>query len=159
MSATLTWKESNTVSEVVTTATNLNFGASDSPNLVVATYPIRRGTNSFDKYIRILFSGTWTTISNMLFWKSAGTLLTDEVINCGYNETFATPSQTTNGDSAVPTTSGGSSAIQSDAGNATIVYGVDTGYTKYLRLQTRSTTSTPSGAANQKTFIFQWDEI
>lgn len=160
MSATFTWKESNTVSEVVTTATNINFGANDSPNLVVATYPIRRGTNSFSKYVRILFGGTWSTISNMLFWKSAGTLVTDEVISCGYNIAFATPSQTTNGDSAVPTTSGGSSAIQSAEGAATIVYGSGvSGYTKYLRLQTRTAVTSPSGAVNQKTFTFQWDEI
>jgi len=162
MAATHQFSESNTVSETITDGiTNLNFGSNDSVNLNTTTYPITRGNSSFEKYIRAKFTGTFTTISNMLFWKSAGALVTGEVIKCAYNASFATPSATANGDSAVPTTSGGSSAIQSAEGAATIVYGASgvSGYTKYLRLQLDTTGSTPSGAVNQKTFTFQYDEV
>lgn len=162
MAATLQWSESNTVGQTVTDGiTNLNFGSNDSVNIVTATYQINRSASSFEKYIRVKFTGTWVTISNMLFWKSAGTLVAGETIKCAYNTAFATPSATSNGDSAVPTTSGGSSAIQSAEGAATIEYGVSgvSGYSKYLRLQLSTSASTPSGAVNQKTFTFQWDEI
>jgi hypothetical protein len=33
------------------------------------------------------------------------------------------------------------------------------GYTDYIRLQLQTTGSTPSGAVNQKTFCFQYDEV
>lgn len=157
MSASFQFSESNTVSETVTDGiTNLNFGSNDSINLNTTTYPITRGNASYEKYIRAKFGGTFTTISNMLFWKSAGTYVTGESITCAYNATFGTPSQTANGDSAIPTTSGGSTAIQSSAGASTITA---PGYTKYLRLQLKTTGSTPSGAVAQKTLTFQYDEV
>jgi hypothetical protein len=51
--------------------------------------------------------------------------------------------------------------MQSAEGAATIVYGASgvSGYTKYVRLQLHTTGSTPSGAVNQKTFVFQYDEV
>jgi hypothetical protein len=44
--------------------------------------------------------------------------------------------------------------------DATIVYGASgvTGYTKYIRMQTHSTSSTPAGAGATKTLTFQYDE-
>ena len=158
MAATHAWKETGSGGEV--TATNINFGSVDAPNLVPATYPITRGTNSFGKYIRCLFTGTWTEISNLKFWKSAGVYKTDETITGSANATYATPSQTSNGDSLIPTTEGTALAINSMEGNATIVYGAFgvSGYTGYIRLQTKTLVTTPSGAVNQKTFTFQYDE-
>jgi len=157
MPATFEYSESNTAIETVTDAiSNLNFGSIDSPNLVTTTYPITAGLNSFSKYIRVKFSGSFTTISNMLFWMSIGTLVTDETIKAGANVAFATPSQTATGDSGVPTTEGSALAIQASNGSSTIVA---PGYTKYIRLQTQTSTSTPSGAVNQKTFTFQYDEV
>lgn len=157
MAATFQYSESNTVSETVTDGiTNLNFGSNDSVNLNTTTYPITVSEASFEKYIRAKFSGTFTTISNMLFWKSAGTYVTGESITAAANVAFATPSQTANADSAVPTSSGTALSIQSAAGTSTITA---PGYTKYIRLQTQTTGSTPSGAVNQKTFTFQYDEV
>ena len=157
MAATFLWSESNTVSQTVhNSIANLNFGSNDSYEIVTATYPITRGNASFEKYIRAKFTGIGTSISNMLFWMSVGVLVTGEVITCAYNATFATPSQTPNADSAIPVTSGGSSAIQDSGGNTTMT--VD-GYTKYLRLQLQTSGSTPSGAVNTKTFTMQYDEI
>ena len=157
MSASYEWSESNTVSETVTDGiTNLNFGSNDSVNLNTTTYPITAGNASFEKYIRAKFGSTFTTISNMLFWMSAGTLVTGEAINAAANVAFSTPSATPNADSAIPTSAGTALAIQSAAGAATITA---PGYTKYIRLQLTTTGSTPSGAVNQKTFTFQYDEV
>lgn len=161
MAATHTFKESNGAGEISTTATNLNFGSNDSPNLNTTTYPITRGNASFEKYLRSLFTGTWVEISNMKFWKSAGSLVTGETIKAAANQAYGTPSSTPNGDSDVPTTEGTALSIQSAEGDSVITYGASgvSGYTKYIRLQTQSTGSTPAGAANQKTFTFQYDEV
>jgi len=161
MPATHQFSESNLVGEVETIpVANVNFGSVDSAELVPATNPVVRGNDSFEKYIRCLFTGTWTEISNMLFWKSAGDYKTGELIKAAANVAYATPSATPNADSAIPITEGTALSIQSAEGAATIVYGASgvSGYTKYIRLQTHSTVSTPTGAGNQKTFTFQYDE-
>lgn len=157
MAATHAWKETGSGGEV--TATNINFGSVDAPNLVPATYPITRGTNSFSKYIRCLFTDSWTEISNMKFWKSAGALDAEEKIKASFNATYAAPSQTGTGDSDVPTSEPASN-VNSFEGDATIVYGATgvSGYTGYIRLQGQYTSSMPSGAVAQKTFTFQYDE-
>lgn len=162
MSATFHWYESNGAGEVETAdISNVNFGSTDAPNLVPATYPITRNQNSFSKYIRAKFTGTYTVISSILFWKSAGTLKTGETIKASANAVYATPSQTSTGDSDVPTTEGAALAIESAEGETTIVYGASgvSGYTGYIRLQLQTTGSTPSGAVNQKTFTMQYDEV
>lgn len=157
MAATFQWSESNTVSETVSDGiTNLNFGSADAANLNTTTYPISRGTNSVSKFIRAKFSSTFTTISNMLFWMSSGTLVAGEAIVAAANVAFSTPSQTSTGDSAIPTNSGSALAIQSASGASTITA---PGYTKYMRLQLQTTGSTPSGAVNQKVLTFQYDEV
>ena len=161
MSVTHQWSETNLVGVVVTDGiTNINFGSVDDHDLVPATYPIIRGTNSFGKYIRCLFTGSWTVISNMKFWLSTHTYKTDEIIVASANATYATPSQVDTGDSDVPTSEGTALAINSAEGEATIVYGATgvSGYTGYIRLQTQSLITTPTGVGNQKIFTFQYDE-
>lgn len=161
MPATHAFVESNGVGEVETNpANNINFGSNDSANLVPATYKIVRGQNSYSKYIRALFTGTWTEISNIKFWKSLGNYVTDETIKASANTAYATPSQTGTGDSNIPLTEGTALALNSAEGAATIVYGASgvSGYTKYVRLQLQTTISTPIGVVNQKTFTMQYDE-
>lgn len=162
MAATHQWSESNGGGEVITDGiTNINFGSNDSYNLVPASYLIVAGENSYKKYIRCKFTGTYTEISNMKFWKSIGAMGTGEVITAVANATYATPTTGASGDSAIPTTEGTALALNSAEGNATIVYGVTgvSGYTGYLRLQLQSTESTPAGVVAQKTFTFQFDEV
>jgi hypothetical protein len=162
MSATHEFSESNGAGEVETPPiTNINFGSNDSANLNTTTYPIIRGRASYEKYIKCKFTGTFTEISNILFYKSLGTLFTGEEIKAAANVAYSTPSQTANGDSDVPITQGTALTLQSAEGAATIIYGATgvSGYTKYIRLQLRSTIATTLGAANQKTFTMLFDEI
>lgn len=162
MAATHQFSESNGIGEVETIPiNNVNFGSVDTPNIVPATNPITIGLNSFSKYIRCKFTGTWTTISNMKFWKSAGAYVTGEAIKASANTAYATPSESGTGDSDIPTIEGSALSINSAEGASTIEYGASgvSGYTGYIRLQAQSTVSTPSGAGNQKTFTFQYDEI
>ena len=162
MGATHHWYESNEAGEVETAdISNVNFGSHDSPNINTSTYPITRGNASYEKYIRCFFSGSWTEISNMKFWKSAGAYVAGESCKAAANATDSTPSQTANGDSDVPTTEGTALSINSAEGAATIIYGASgvSGYSGYIRLQLRTTNPTsPAGAVNQKTFTFQYDE-
>ena len=157
MAATHEFSESNLVGEVVQDSiTNLNFGSVDDHELNTITYPITRGDASFEKYIRSKFSGGFTEISNMKFWRSD--ILgykTDETLKAAANVAFATPSATPNADSDIPLVVGSALAIQSAAGTTTITA---PGYTKYIRLQIHTTSSTPSGAVFQKTLCFQYNE-
>ena len=160
--ATFSFSESNLVGQNITDGiTNLNFGSNDSPNLNTSTYPITRSQNSFSKYIRAKFTGVFTEISNMKFWKDSGDYVTGETVKASANATYATPSQTSTGDSLIPDVVGSALALNSFEGNATIVYGTSgvSGYSGYIRLQLQTTGSTPSGAVNQKTFKFQYDEV
>jgi hypothetical protein len=162
MAAVHEFSESNGAGEVVSDGiANINFGSNDSSEIVPATYPVIAGESSFEKYLRSKFTSTYTEISNMKFWKSAGTYGTGEGIKAAANATYATPSATANADSAVPTSLGAALAINSAEGDATIVYGASgvSGYSGYIRLQLDTTVSTPAGAVAQKTFIFQYDEV
>jgi hypothetical protein len=157
MPATHQFSESNT-SEVVTDGiANLNFGSNDSYELNTTTYPIPRGTASFEKYLRCKFSGTFTEISNIKYWRSDVLgYKTGETLKAAANVAFATPSATPNADSDIPLSEGTSLAIQSAAGTSTITA---PGYTKYIRNQLQTTGSTPSGVVFQKTLTCQYDEI
>lgn len=162
MAATFQFSESNLAGEVETIPiSNLNFGNIDDADIVTTTNPIIRGTNSFAKYIRGKFSGTWTEISNIKFWKSAGALVTGETIKASANASYATPSQSSTGDSDIPTTEGTALSLNSAEGASTIEYGVSgvSGYTAYLRLQAQITAGATVGAVNQKTFVMQYDEV
>jgi len=162
MAATHAFKESNGAGEVSSTATNLNFGSNDSANLNTATYPITRGNASFEKYLRCLFTGVWTEISNMKLWRSdANGYKTGETLKAATNQAYVQPSDVANADSDIPLLVGSALTIQSAEGAATIVYGASgvSGYTKYVRFQLRTTGSTPSGAVFQKTLLFQYDEV
>jgi hypothetical protein len=162
MSANFVWSEANGAGEIITDdITNLNLGSVDSYDIVTTDYPISRGENSFSKYICCKFTGIWTDISNMKFWKNTGDYVTGETIKASANAVYATPSQVGTGDGNVPTTEGTALAINSAEGVNHIEYGVSgvSGYTGYIRLQTQTTGSTPSGATNQKAFIFQYDEV
>lgn len=159
MSAIHQFSESNLVGEVETIPiSNVNFGSNDSPNINTTAHPIIRGTASFEKYLRCLFSGTgWTEISNMKFWRSDVLgYKTGETLKAAANVVYVQPSETPNADSNIPLNEGASLAIQSAAGTTTITA---PGYTKYIRLQIQTTGSTPSSSVFQKTLCFQYDEM
>lgn len=158
MSAVFHWSEANTISETVTDdIANLNFGDVDDVEIVVADYPIVAGNNSYQKYVKAKFTGTFDEISAMKFYMSAGALVSGETIMGAENVAFAEPStDAEGGDEAVPTVVGSAWEIQGADGEDTIEA---EGYTKYIRLQLRTTVGTPSGAVNTKTFTFQYDEV
>lgn len=162
MAADFVFSESNGVGEVVTDdIANVNFGSVDDVEIVPANYPVIAGEASFEKYIRGFFSGTFTEISNMKFWKDSGDYVEGESIKASANAVYAQPSDSPNADEPIPTTEGTALSILSAEGESTIEYGASgvSGYTGYIRLQTQSTGETPAGLANEKEFILQYDEV
>lgn len=181
MAATLVLSETNGAGAVVTdNISNINFGSTDAPNLNPATYPIVIGLNSFAKFLRIkvVTMGGSNTVDVFKVYKSSGTYVTGEDIlsntnNLGYFRTnFNTPDRTPASGtneciSLVPTALPGSVNISINAvgsandGSADTPAGtitVDATYSQYWSMMNRSTGSTPAGAANQKTFTYQWNE-
>ena len=153
MAATFTFSESNGAGQVVTNSVaNANFGSVDAVNIVPATDPITAGNNSFEKWLRGRYSGTFTSIANLRFFKSAGAFVTGEDIKAAVNAAFATPVATTSivATTTVPTTEGSALNPTAPSGNPD--------FSGYITLQLQTTVSTPPGAVNQKTFTLKYDE-
>jgi hypothetical protein len=163
MAATYQWSESNGAGEVVSdNIVNVNFGSVDDKEIVTADYPITREDSSFEKYIRGLFSGVFTEISNIKFWRSdVNGYKAGETLKAAANVTYAQPSATPNADSDIPLSEGTALAIKSAEGADTIEYGASgvSGYTGYVRLQLNTTIDTPSGSVFTKTVCLQYDEV
>lgn len=158
MAATFEWSESNGAGEAVQdNIANINFGSTDTYEITPASYPIVAGANSYEKYIRAKFTGTFTEISNMKFWKSAGSYKTGEAIKAAANQAYGTPTSSVSAKaiSDIPVVEGSALSIQSSSGGSTIT---SPGYTKYICMQLQTTVSTPAGAVNTKTLTFQYDE-
>lgn len=153
MAATFEWSESNGAGETVTNGiSNVNFGKTDSPNLTPSATPIPAGENSFEKWIRGRFSGTFTSVANLRFWKSAGSLVTGEAIKAEADASYATPTDSTSSvaTSDVPTSEGSALTPAAPASNPD--------FSGYVTMQLQTTGSTPPGAVNTKTFTLKYDE-
>jgi hypothetical protein len=140
MSATFGWSESNGAGPTVTDGiSNANFGSVDAANVVPTSNPIAAGANSYEKYLRGKFSGTYTSVSNLRFWKSAGAYVTGEAIVAAVNASYVQPVSTTSAVAtvAVPTVEG--SAL------APTAPGASPSYSGYITLQLQTTVSTPPG--------------
>jgi hypothetical protein len=154
MAATFQWSESNSVAETVTNGiSNVNFGNLDSPNLSSPNNRVIAGNNSFEKWNRGRFSGTYTTIDNLKFWKSAGSLPANVTIKAEVNTAFAEPTDdasivatanvpTTEGTSLVPTSPGASPA-----------------FSGYITMQLQTTVAASPGAVATQTFTLKYDEV
>lgn len=163
MPASFQFSESNGSGPTPTDGiTNLNFGSIDDKEIVPASHPVVAGNNSYEKNIRIKFTGSWTEISNMKFWKYSGDYVTDEIIKANEVTTYVQPVETTSTRAvdAIPIVVGSAIVIHSYEGADTITYGSGvSGYSRYICLQLQTTSSTPAGSVNQKTFRFQYDEV
>lgn len=166
MVATAVLDEYNTGGETRSqNVTNCNFGSDDSIQITPATYPITAGENSFEKWWKIDFSGTFNQVDNLKVWKDSGGYQTGEGIdtNCkesayAGNPTYAAPTQTTStvAIEVLPTTepAGANLGIGGIlAGNLS-----SAGYSDYCVMQLQTTGATPPGDVTQKSFTFQYDE-
>ena len=172
MAVTVTWIEFNESngspgSHVGSTATNINFGNTDAVNLSPASYPIAAASNSFAKYLKVNISGSYTQISNAKLYKSAGNYVTGESILFSGSVDWAIPVTTDTSDPAIATSLPESNNIclpnlTTDTLPASTEEASSPGYysgsrTSLMRFQVQTTSSTPAGAVNQKTFSITYD--
>ena len=153
MTATFDFSESNGAGPTVTDSiSNVNFGNTDAPNITPASNPVTAGNNSYEKWIRGHFSASYSSISNLKFYKSLGGYAAGESIVAAVNATYATPVATTSivATSPVPVLLG--SALVPTAP------GASPDYSGYITLQLQTTVSTPPGNVATKTFTLQYDE-
>ena len=172
MAAVFSWVEYNATAGDSSVPTNLNLGSVNTKDLAPSTYPITAGTYSYSKWIKGMWTGSFTRIDNIQFWMSAsGTgYVTGETLKCnattasyGGTSTYATP--TTSADAqasiAMPTADpaaanigiGGSltgSIVTSAAGSNT---------SDFIVIQASITSSAVAGSVQQKTFTLQYDEV
>jgi len=144
---------------------NCNFGSNDSYEIVVATYPVTIGNNSFEKWWKIEFGGTFNTIDNLKIWKVSGDYKAGESIltnareaTYGGEETYTTPTESNSlvATEVLPITepSGPNLGIGGSLGGNLAA----PGDSDYLIEQLKSTGSTPVGDGNTKVMRFQHDE-
>lgn len=164
MAASYTWNEYNGAGEVETVGiSNLNFGSVDSANLTPVDDPIVAGQNSYGKYIAGAFSGSFTRINNIKFWKASGSYVAGESCQFSGSVSYAQPVATDYGDLAVPTSEPANPNVGVSGGDVdgNIDGPADDGNSKdtdYMRVQLLTTVATPGGSVNQKTFVLQYDE-
>ena len=160
MVATFEFHEGNsTAPGTIGSVSNLNMGATDVKEIVVASSPISAGTNSFEKWFAGSWSGVFTKINNVQFWMNTGSFGTGEVLLWTGSETaYVEPTATTSSFAL-------GSIPSADPGTANISVGsslsgslVAEGRSDWVVLQYQTTASANPGPANQKTFTLQWDE-
>lgn len=165
--ATVYLSESNGAGPTVTdNVNNINFGGADTPNLVPGTHPVVRATSgrsaSFNKQLRVKVDsmGDSALLNHWKTWKSSGVLLTAENVYWDNDQAYSQPVNTINagadGQSYPTSEPGGFNISVSGVPGGDIIAAPN--YTDYILIQLVIGSTTPLGAVNQKTFVFQWDE-
>jgi len=161
MTATFTWVEYLANATATATPTNLNFGSSITANLHPSDHPVTAGTNSYEKWVRGHWAGTFTRIENLQFFNCSGTTWsTYEVLRFkGEGQTaYVAPTEdaSTIATVTMPTT---------DPGVANVGIAGDTsasltseGDSDYIVLQNQIGANETAGSTALKTFRLQYDE-
>ena len=166
MVASFAWDETNTSSTTVHAGiTNGNWGAVDANELdvTVEANKIVVGANSFSKYIKGHFSGSYGLVGpNGLLWLSAGgTPEANTAIKAVMTTTYATPVVTSTGDSDIPTSSGTGLTVNFGATAAAATTTSCTAipcYTAYYRSQFQTSAGAATGTQGPFTITLQYDE-
>ena len=146
-----------------TNVTSCNFGTLDAGSMAVSNATaITAGSNSYEKFMKVWFGGTFNYVGSLYWWKSGGTYVTNELIYCTDSGTtapaYATPVIT---NSTICT--GSIYATQPATMNVHVMSSVigsltAAGSSNYIVMQTRTASDTPPGNTNSKTFKLQWTE-
>jgi len=171
MAVTVTWVEFNGTDleggNGTAVATNLNLGSADSADVVPASNPIAAGSNSYVKYWRVQWSGSFTSISNAKLYKSAGAFVTGESYKfSGTYTKSGAPSQTGISVPNIPTSLPGSNNISLPNTTDGTLWQADYESTpdyasgarsSTMAFQLQTTSSIAAGPVNQKTISLTYD--
>jgi len=166
--ATFGWVEYLANATATATPTNLNLGSTTAANLAASTYPITAGTYSYEKWIRGLWTGSFTRIENLQFWMSSsgGGYVSGETLKIS-----GTTSSYAGTDTYVtPTTSADAQAVNvmpiADPAAANIGFAgslaasiTAEGDSDFIVIQASVTSAASAGATQQKEFRLQYDEV
>ena len=94
MAPTVSLHEYNTSGTTFTVISNLNLGSTNSANINTELYPVVAGSFSYEKWIKVQFSGSFTSVTDVSLYKSDGSYVTGEELKYGTTDTFATPIST-----------------------------------------------------------------
>ncbi len=170
MAVVVTWVEFNGAALDTgngTPAANLNFGSADNVNVTPASDPIAAGSNSYVKYWKVQWSGSFTSITNAKIYKSAGEFVTGESYK--FSGTYAkvgAPSQTSINVPDIPTALPGSNNISLPNTTTGTLWQADyestPGYASGARsstmaFQLQTTSGIAAGPVNQKTISLTYD--
>jgi hypothetical protein len=137
MSAVPSWVEYNGSSPTPTNIGLISFGSVDLPYFILSLYPIRAGYNSYSKYFKIRFTGTFVEVSNLKLWQSESLPPGLSIKLGGTGVTYSTPSIANDGDPDIPTVQPISSNIDGKINNSGDL-------STYLRLQLHTTVKADS---------------
>lgn len=161
MAATFAWKEYNGASGTGSTITTINMGSVDQASITTPSdYPVLAGENSYEKYIKGDFSGTFTTIDNIRLYLSSGSIpANDHIYYDGETTSYTQPVATT---SSVATTD----IPESEPGTANVSIGgslsgqlTSAGTSDYIVLQYAVDSGASSGQKGPFTFTLIFDEV
>lgn len=166
MAVTLVKSETyGTASGTTADATQVNLlgtdaaSGTDSGAASPITIPTGSTVYSYERFIRAKFTSTYNTVSNVKFWKSAGSFGTGYSVNAASRgaNAYTTPTggsttQSTYATAAVPTVVG--SALTASSGNIT----GDGSFSQYIVLQAAVTSSATVSSSTSCTYTWQWDE-
>jgi hypothetical protein len=172
MVATFSWVEYNTNATDTGVPTNLNLGSANARNLAPSLYPITAGTYSYSKWVRGVWSGSFTRIDNLQFWMSAsgsgyvtGETLKVSATTGTYSgtSTYAVPVQTADGkaNKAMPIAAPGTANIGiggSLSGSITTATPPNNAG-DFIVVQASIKSTASAGPVQQKTFTLQYDEV
>lgn len=166
MAATFSWVEVNATAGDTHVPTNLNLGSTNYTDLAPSTYPITAGTSSYEKWVTGLWSGTFTRIENLQFWKSAGALnawehLLSNVTTASYSATttYATPTNAASAIATIAMPAADPAAANLGIGGSLTGSLTSAGSSDFLIIQASIESSATPGAVTTKTFTLQYDEV
>jgi hypothetical protein len=126
-------------------------GATGNHATYPVTIPATGSSYSHERWVRGHWTGSFTSISSVLFWKSAGTVGTGCTLNAGDrgSQTYASPVATASSiaTAAIPTTSG-----------AALSLGYAANYSDYVVMQLVVAATAAAGANGAITYKCQWTE-
>jgi hypothetical protein len=165
VAATFTWAQSNgagnTVQLLGSSGNLTDFKSIDTAGISdYVANPVTAGTNSYECWLRALFTGTFNQIRDLRFWMSTGFSPSTglAVFWSGIQNLYLQPA---NGTSSIAT----SSVPIADPGTANVSIGgnlsgslVASGYSDFIVLQLRTTAAAAAGDTSLATMSISYSE-
>jgi len=152
----------NTLTNIGNTGNVFNFQSADvATPATYAANPILFGTNSYEVWLRFMFTGSFNQIRDVRFWESANFAPSTglQIMFKGTQTIFLPPATVTSSiaTSSIPTSDPGSANV-SIGGNVSGSIVTSSGITDFVVLQLQTTISAPAGDTSLATLSVSYNE-